>query len=112
MNDGKSRLAAVNGRLLELYKADRDTMTAFKALSDGAVKDGLMTTATKELVATAIAVSTGCDDCILYHVNEAKRHGASRRELLEILAIAIEMSGGPGTVYSAKALEAYDSIGE
>jgi alkylhydroperoxidase/carboxymuconolactone decarboxylase family protein YurZ len=43
-------------------------------------------------------------------VNEAKTHGASRDTLVEVLAVAIEMSGGPGTVYAAKALEAFDHL--
>ncbi|HRM74333.1 MAG TPA: carboxymuconolactone decarboxylase family protein, partial [Paracoccus sp. (in: a-proteobacteria)] len=31
-------------------------------------------------------------------------------ELLEVLAVAIEMSGGPGTVYAAKSLAAFDDL--
>ena len=110
MNEPVTKLAAVNKRLMGLFKADQKTMMAFKSLSDSAVGEGSIPAGTKELIATAIAVSKGCDDCILYHVNEAKKHGASREELVEALAVAIEMSGGPGTVYSARALEAFDGL--
>ena len=54
--------------------------------------------------------SRGCDDCILYHIAEAKKHGADRETLIEVIAVSIEMSGGPGAVYAAKALEAYDNL--
>jgi hypothetical protein len=30
--------------------------------------------------------------------------------LVEVIAVAIEMSGGPGAVYAAKALDAFDNL--
>jgi AhpD family alkylhydroperoxidase len=64
----------------------------------------------KELIAVAIAVDKGCGDCILFHVANAKKHGATRDELSEALVVCIEMGGGPGAVYAARALAAYDEI--
>ena len=64
----------------------------------------------KEMIAVAIAASRGCEDCILYHINEAKSHGAERDTLIEMLALTVEMSGGPGAVYAAKALDAFDNL--
>lgn len=93
-----------------LFKADQKTMMAFKGLSDTAVREERITTAMKETIAVAIAAARGCEDCILYHVNEAKSHGADRDTLIEVLAVTIEMSGGPGAVYAAKALDAYDHL--
>jgi AhpD family alkylhydroperoxidase len=49
----------------------------------------------KELIAVAIAVHQGCSDCILFHVSNAKSNGATRSELAEVLAVCIEMGGGP-----------------
>jgi AhpD family alkylhydroperoxidase len=106
----KEKLAETNKRLIGLFKADQKTMMSFKTLSDTAVREGKVSTAMKEMIAVAIAAARGCEDCILYHVNEAKTHGASRDTLVEVLAVAIEMSGGPGTVYAAKALEAFDHL--
>jgi AhpD family alkylhydroperoxidase len=56
-------------------------------------------------MAVAIAVSKGCEDCILYHVDAALKHGATEAELVEALDVAIEMGGGPAVMYGAKALE-------
>jgi len=106
----QQRLEEANGRLATLFKADQKTMSAFGALTKAAVRDGSIGSAMKELIATAIAVARGCDDCIVYHVAEAKKHGASRESLVEVLAIAVEMSGGPGAVYAAKALTAFDEL--
>ena len=58
----------------------------------------------------AIAVACNCDDCIVYHTTEAKKHDADREILVEVVAVTIEMSSCPGTVYAAKVLAAYDSL--
>jgi AhpD family alkylhydroperoxidase len=110
MATAKEKIEAINARLLALFKAERQTMTAFKGLSDAATRSGKITPAVKELTALAIAVAKGCDDCIVYNTAAAKKHNASREEFSEMLAVAVEMSGGPGAVYAAKALEAYDQL--
>ena len=110
MNAHKDRLSEVNKRLMGFFKADPKTMTAFKALGDTAMRDSKLSTAMKETIAVAIAAARGCEDCILYHVTEAKSHGADRDTLIEALAVTVEMSGGPGAVYAAKALDAYDHL--
>ncbi len=110
MSSHKTKLNESKQRLMGMYKADQKSMGAFKALSDAAVREGNVSTAMKELIAVAIAAARGCDDCILYHVAEAKTHGADRDTLVEVVAVAIEMSGGPGAVYAAKALDAYDNL--
>lgn len=110
MSTHDEKLAEANKRLMGLFKADQKTMMAFKGLADAAAREGKISTAMKETIAVAIAAARGCEDCILYHVNEAKSHGADRDTLVEVLAVAVEMSGGPGTVYAAKALDAYDHL--
>ena len=110
MSTHKQKLADANKRLMGLFKADQKSMLAFKSLSDAAVREGYVSTAMKEMIAVSIAAARGCDDCILHHVAEAKGHGADRETLVEVLAVAIEMSGGPGAVYAAKALDAFDNL--
>lgn len=110
MSTHKEKLAAVNSRIMSLFKAEQKTMMAFKALSDAASRDEKVSSAMKETIAVAIAVSEGCEDCILFHTEAAKKHGADRDTFVEVLAVAVEMGGGPGVVYAAKALEAYDSL--
>lgn len=110
MSTHKERLNEVNARLMNLFKADQKSMMAFKSLSDSAAREAGVSTAMKEMIAVAIAAARGCEDCILYHVAEAKKHGADRETLVEVIAVAIEMSGGPGAVYAAKALDAFDNL--
>ena len=110
MSDANVKLAAANERLMRLFKADKQTMTAFNSLTVAATREGVISKAIKELTAVAIAVAKGCEDCILYHVAAARKHGASRGELAEILAVSVEMSGGPGAIYAAKALATFDEM--
>ena len=61
-------------------------------------------------MAIAISISVRCEDCIAYHVNNAVSLGVSREEIIETINIAIEMGGGPATVYGSKVLEAFDEF--
>jgi AhpD family alkylhydroperoxidase len=106
----KDDLNAMNARFMVLGKAIPGSMGAFQKLMGEASKDGALTSKFKELVAVAIAVSKGCGDCIVFHVSNAKKHGATREELAETLGVAIEMGGGSGAVYAARALAAFDGL--
>lgn len=110
MSGTKQKLDEINARLVGLFKAERQTMTAFKGLSDAATRAGKISPAVKELTAMAIAVAKGCDDCIIYHTAAARKHGAGREEFAEMPAVAVEMAGGPGAVYAAKAIAAFDEL--
>ena len=110
MTTTQEKLTAMNARAAALYKADPKTMSAFRGLMTAAGREGKISHAMKELIALAVAIGRGCEDCVVFHTSEAKSHGADRDELLEVLAVAVEMSGGPGTVYAAKALAAFDQL--
>lgn len=87
-----------------------ETMEGFSAMAKVATAPGALNLKTKELLATAIAVAVRCDGCIAFHVKAVIRAGASREELLETIAMAIYMGGGPSMVYGAEALEAFDQF--
>jgi AhpD family alkylhydroperoxidase len=93
-----------------LFKAAPEPLRAFQNLMKVVGEEGALSSKTKELMALAIAVATRCEDCIIFHVQASIRHHATREEVLETIAVAIEMSGGPGTVYGGKALAVYDEL--
>jgi len=113
MSEGsaKDRLKAMNARYAALAKAAPQPMGAFRSLMIEASKDGVLPAKFKELVAVALAVHQNCSDCILFHVANARNHGASREELAEVLGVAVEMGGGPSSVYAGHALAAFDELG-
>jgi AhpD family alkylhydroperoxidase len=110
MKTAKDKLDGVNARLMGLFRAEKQTMMAFNGLTVAATRAGKISPAMKELTAVAIAVAKGCEDCIVYHLGAAKKHGASREELAEMLAVSVEMAGGPGAVYASKAVAYFDEL--
>jgi AhpD family alkylhydroperoxidase len=106
----KDKLAGAKTRMAAFAKASPDMFDGFAKVSKAATRAGSFSAAQKELIATALAVAKGCDDCILYHVDAARRHGADESALLEALEVAVEMGGGPAVMYAAKALEVYREL--
>ena len=95
-----------------LRQGSPDTMKAFAGLSTAATASNALDTKTKELMALAIGIAVHCDGCVAYHTKMAHQHGATRQEVLETVALAIYMGGGPAAVYGADAARAYDQFSE
>lgn len=110
MSNAKENLNATKTRLIAISNAAPEVMRNFSQISKVASSNGSFSSAQKELIASAISVAIGCEDCILYHVNAAQRHGADENALIEVLEVAIEMGGGPAVMYASKALEAFRSL--
>lgn len=111
MADPRADLSAARARLGAMAKASPELFAGFTQVNRAAAKEGSFTAAQKELIAVALSVATGCEDCILYHLDAARRHGADEAALVEVLEVAIEMGGGPAAMYAGKALEAYRALG-
>ena len=106
----KEKLDAAKARIGAFAKTTPALFEGFTKISRTATAEGSFSTAQKELIATAIAVNQGCEDCILYHVDAAKRHGIDEAALVEVLEVAVEMGGGPALMYAGKALDAYRQL--
>lgn len=114
--DTKDELSAARTRMGAFAKAAPGLSKGFTDLSKSATAEGRFTAAQKELIATAIAVAEGCEDCILHHVDGARRHGADEADLvealeaLEALEVAVEMGGGPALMRAGKAPEVFRTL--
>jgi AhpD family alkylhydroperoxidase len=104
------RGAQESGR--ELRELIPETYAGFAQLHRAAFADGALSPKVKELMAVSIAVVEQCEGCIASHTRGAVRHGATKEEFAEALGVAIQMSGGPGTVYAPKAWDAYKEFSE
>lgn len=87
-----------------------DAMKAFASLATAATAPNALNTKTKELMALAIGIAVHCDGCVAYHTKMAHQNGATRQEVLETIALAVYMGGGPAAVYGADALRAFDQF--
>lgn len=93
---------------LELRKLIPEVWHGYVETSTAAMKEGALASATKELMALAIAITRECDGCIVAHARGANRQGATRQMVAETIGVAISMNGGPGTVWGPRALRAFD----
>jgi AhpD family alkylhydroperoxidase len=76
-------------------------MNALSGLHSEDVKDGALSSRTKELMMVGIAVALRCEYCLWKHVPEAVKLGANREEILEAVSTAIVMAGGPAVAYGS-----------
>jgi AhpD family alkylhydroperoxidase len=83
---------------------------AFLAMEKAAYADGVLPKKAKELIAVGISVVADCESCMQWHIEQAARAGASMREVLEAVEVAIEMGGGPATVSARFALEVMENV--
>jgi len=100
----------INQGIIQLRQAVPDAMAGFSTLAKGALKSGALSDRFKELIALAIGVAGHCDGCIGFHAKSLVRLGASREEVMEALAVAVYMGGGPSLMYAANAVHAYDEF--
>ena len=83
---------------------------SFVNMEQNTYKDGKLSKTQKELIAIGISVVKNCESCMEWHIKQALADGASEEEIIEAIEVAIEMSGGPGTVsarFAMNVLEYY-----
>jgi len=102
----------LNAKIRTYSSAAPDVMTSMGALGKAAYAPGALPTKIKELMALAIGIADRCDGCIAYHTKGAHRYGASREEVAETIAVAIQMGGGPSMVFGAQALAAFEQFAD
>ena len=106
----KESVDCVMQMMMELSKHQPETMRNFKAFMGSTLKEGVLDTKTKELVAVGTAITARCKYCIAIHVEKALKAGASREEILEVAAVAILMGGGPAMTYVVDIKKALDEF--
>jgi AhpD family alkylhydroperoxidase len=102
----------ISGQMAKMSKEMPEFMSAFGALAKATHQEGALDKKTKELIAIALAVANHCPGCLGFHARSLVRYQASRAELMETLAMAVYMGGGPSMMYAADALEAFEEFSE
>ena len=110
VEDWLDLIAKMNGAVGDLRRAAPELMKSFSDMSRAAHGGTALDQKTKELMALALGVATRCAPCIAYHAEGAVKHGASRAEIAETLAMAVYMGAGPSVMYAAEALEAANQM--
>jgi len=84
------------------------TYQAFLDMEAAAYGEGRLERRNKELIALGISIVINCESCMQWHLQQARKAGASREQVLEAIDVAVEMGGGPATVASRFALKALE----
>jgi AhpD family alkylhydroperoxidase len=112
MLDWDAYRSQLNKTLGGIARVSPDILKGNEILSNAAPKPGTLNAKTRELIALAVAVTTRCDGCIAYHTAGARKVGATKEELVEALGVAIALNEGAALIYSARAVDAFDSTAE
>ena len=87
-----------------------DTARAFGGLGKAVKEGGTLDFKTKELLALGMSIVIRCEPCIGLHVEALVRAGATREEVGDVLAMSIQMGGGPAMMYAGHALACFDEL--
>lgn len=110
MQDWNNYRDSLIGRVGDYAKVAPDVMRALSAIDVGVSKMGHLDAKTHEMIALAVAVTTRCDGCIAVHAKKAIDLGVTREEIAEALSVAISLNAGAALTYTARVLEAIDTL--
>ncbi|TQR12737.1 carboxymuconolactone decarboxylase family protein [Psychrobacillus soli] len=97
-------------RLSEFSKLNGEVFSAFINFDTLSLKEGLLSVKEKELIAIAVAHTTGCPYCIALHVKAAKKKGATKEEVAESIFVATALKAGSALAHGVNALNAFDEV--
>lgn len=106
----KDTNTTIRNELRALHKLNPETAKGFSVLSAAAMTDGALDKKTREYVALAIAITQRCEPCVTLHIEALIKVGCTREELGSVLAMCVQMGGGPAMMYAAHALAAWDEM--
>lgn len=95
-------------RINELVKMVPAPSKAFFAFEEEVFTTGLIPRKTKELIAIAVAHTTGCPYCIDVHVSKYKKYGGTMEEILEAVIVASAVKAGAALSHGVNALNSYE----
>lgn len=106
-DDDELYRASYINRLREFTQLS-DSFKSFASFDQQALKASILSTKEKELIAVAVAHTTGCPYCIDIHTKAAKKAGANKEELAESIMVATALKAGSALAHGVNALVAFD----
>jgi AhpD family alkylhydroperoxidase len=108
MGEMKESVDSVMQMIGGLSKHQPETMRHFKSFMGSVLKEGVLDTKTKELIAIVTSITARCKYCIAIHVEKALNARAIKKEIFESATVAILMGGGPVMTYVFEVKNAFD----
>lgn len=101
--DNRARLNSI------VSDADNQLVKRFYNLDHNTYLEGSLTAKLKELMGLSVSAALRCDDCINYHIIQAWKLGASRKEQEETINVALIVGG---SIVIPHMRRAYDLLAE
>ena len=79
-------------------------------LDTNAYQKGTLDVKTKELLGLVASTVLRCDDCIKYHLENSKKAGLNKEEVVEALSIATLVGGTIVIPYLRRAFEFWEAL--
>ncbi|AZO95787.1 carboxymuconolactone decarboxylase family protein [Iocasia frigidifontis] len=106
----REMLEAFHNGVGAVKETSGEQVNAFMNMLGACDKPGELDAKQKELISIGIALVIRCEYCIVYHVYEALKAGATKEEIMEAAMVALTFGAGPTLTYTATLLK--DSIEE
>jgi len=90
-------------------------MKEYDKVTTSGFYDGQINRLNKELIALGISIITACESCMQWHIAEAIAHGATEKQLYEVIEVSIAMAGSRmevNTRFAIAVIEYYKEKGE
>jgi AhpD family alkylhydroperoxidase len=82
----------------------------FFSLDEQAYLPGALDSKTKELMGLTASLVLRCDDCVTYHIIQAKERGVSDKEFFETFHIALVVAGSIVIPHLRRAVDFLDEL--
>jgi AhpD family alkylhydroperoxidase len=108
----EQEFAAYRARMNErvLAEDNRVIKRVYSVDSLAYAEGGALPRQTRELLGLVASMVLRCDDCVKYHLVEARAAGSSRRELVEAMSIALVVGGTIVVPHLRRAVEFLDDL--
>ena len=103
----KGRRESLNEKILA---RDDINIKRFFALDGAVYRDGALDAKTKELLGLVASLVLRCDDCIAYHLIQAKDAGVNDQEFNEVMSIGLIVGGSITIPHIRRATELWEEM--
>ena len=103
----KQERQELNDRLL---KRDNINIKRFFGIDSAVYRDGALDAKTKEIAGLSASLVLRCDDCIAYHVIQAKELGINDAEFDEIMSVGLVVGGSITIPHIRRAVRLWEEM--
>ena len=112
MGEYQDELKKIAPATQELREHIPEVYEGFATIHRAVYQDGALSGGLKELIAVGIAINKGCLGCIASHTRGAARKGVTEEQMAETIGVAIQMGGGPSSIYGPQAWDSFKEFKE